>query len=364
MMEVHLNGWNLGGILNGPPKIGDQLNAVCRTLEFSVKKTETLDNFLGQSVELWYGGVRWFKGDLRRRGFKSDREVSYLVYDPLFYLGKNPDDHYFKNSTATQDFRDVAAKIGIKVAKLADTGAVLPAAYYDNAEADKVLIDRLARTKEANSRNFWYRYDPVLDGLLLFEKIVPAEVWAFRTGANGTLISAEMEESVEDTIAVVELINRNTGKKVIRTNSEVLKAYGRTVHREQVDKDETAIMEELANRRIKELSKVNVTMKAEGINPNSIMPQFYSGDVIYVEEKNSGLVGGYYIRNITQTFQSSNLIALSFDLTAAPDIPTVQFDDANIDANKKTSKDASGKGVQQEYSDEVKKMMQQYGLNP
>lgn len=360
---IILNGYDLTPILNGAPRINDQLSAVCRTLEFSVQNTENLDNYLGQSVELWYGGIRWFKGDLRRRGFTSGRAVNYLVYDPLFYTGKNPDDYYFENSTATQDFREMARKIGIKVANLEDTGAVLAAAYYENADADKVMIDRLARTKEVSGRNFWYRYDPEADGLILFEKKIPSNVWAFMTGENGTLVSAEMEESVEDTIAVVQLINRNTGKTVTKVNEAILQAYGHTVHREEVDKDETTIMEELANRRLETLSKVNVTMKAEGINPNNLLPQFFSGDVIYVQEKYSRLMGGYYIRNVTHTFESKALVTLSFDLTAAPDVPTVQFDDANIDAAKKNkSTDEKGVGVQQEYNTEVKEVMKQYGL--
>jgi len=99
-----------------------------------------------------------------------------------------------------------------------------------------VAIDQLARTCEANKKRFWLRYAPDHDaeGLELFERVIPSKLWAFQVGVN--IISATYDESIEDTITVVELVNRETGKVVTKTDSKKLKAYGKAVHFEEVDK--------------------------------------------------------------------------------------------------------------------------------
>ena len=65
-----------------------------------------------------------------------------------------------------------------------------------------------------------------------------------------------------------------------------------------------------------------------GVNSDGAMGQFFVGDPIYVEEKNTGMVGGYWITNVTHTFQSNDMIQLDFDLTATEDIPAIQYDSA------------------------------------
>lgn len=373
-LDIRINNQSLRGILNGPPVIQDQLNAVCRTLEVPVQNADGLENYLGQPIELWYGGTRWFTGFLMRRGKNSDGAFIYTAYDPLYFMKRNKDDWYFKNMTATQGFTDLAKKSGVRVASIANTGAVFPALYYQGAEADKVGIDLLARTYKANGKRYWFRYKPDAgsDGLTVFERVVPSKIWAFQVGVN--LESASMEETVEETATVVKLINRETGKVVTRADTEALKKYGQLIHFEEVSKDEAAGMEKKAQDLLKNLAKVKTTMAAAGINPDRIIPQLYSGDAIYVEEANTGLLGGYYILNVSQTFESDNLVSLAFDIQAAPDVPTVQYDNATTDPNAKNSTAGSnkkkagssgsddGKGVQQAYSPEVKALMEKYGI--
>jgi len=381
MIDVRINNQSLRPILAGPPVITDQLGAVCRTLEISVQQAAGLINYLGQPIELWYGGKRWFFGFLMKRGYKSDGSISYLAYDPLYFMSKNPDDWYFKNITATQGFKILAGRSGVKVYSLANTGAVFAALYYQGAEADKVATDLVARTYKANGVKYWYRYRPDdgSDGIHLFKNVLPAKIWAFQVGIN--LESAEYEESIEDTCTIVRLVNRETGKTVTKIDSVGANWWGPMVHFEEIDKDGAATMEQTAQRLLKELSKINTTMRATGINPNRVMPQFFTGDVIYVEEKYTGLIGAYHIRNIVQTFQSDNLVTLGFDIQEAADIPAIQYEDATKNpaadkttvktttttATKKTTvvakpKTKAGAGVQQAYSAEVKKAIDTYGL--
>lgn len=369
-LDVRLNGQSLRQLLTAPPTINDQLEAACRTLELEVRAADNLVNYMGQPVELWYNAVRWFFGFLFRRGKESDGRVTYSVFDPLYYSKKVPDDYYLKNMTGTQGFKYVADKVGIVTGKLANTGAVFPALHYKNAHPDKIFVDLLARTYQATGKKYWYRFDPSVEnfGLYLFERVIPPYVWAFQVGVN--LTGASYEESIEETATVVKLVNRETGKVVTKVDNEALKQFGHMVHFEEVDKEKAATMEKDAAELLKKLAKVQTTARITGINPNRVIPQLYNGDLIYVEEKYTGLIGAYHIRNITQTFHSDNLIDIAADIQAAPDVPSIQYTDADTDATKKPENSTTGSGskagtgVQEnpQHNEKIKELISKYGL--
>ena len=365
-LDIQLNNQSLRDILSGQPSITDQLNGVCRKLEFTVKKAAGLENYLGQPIELWYAGKRWFFGFVFKKGITNIGEFRYTAYDPLYFMKKAPGDYYIKNMTATQGFLYLAAQVGIAVGPIAGTNVVFPALYYQNAEADKVAIDLLARTYKASGEKYWYRFEPGTTGfgLQVFPRIVPKEIWAFQVGVN--LTAASYEESIEETATVVRLVNRETGKTVTKINTEALKSYGNLVHFEEVDKDEADTMEAKAQELLDKLCIVNTTMSVEGTNPYQAMPQLYSGDVIYVEEAVTQVIGAYHILNITQTFLNDNLITIAMDIQEAPDIPVIQYEDAtkNPDDTPKQAKTKAGTGVQENapHSAAVDELITKYGL--
>lgn len=129
-------------------------------------------------------------------------------------------------------------------------------------------------------------------------------------------------------------------------------------------------MERDAAALLAEKKKIKTTASMEGFNAKLAMPQFYSGDVIFVEEDMTQLFGAYHIRAVTQTVQSSQDIQMSFELQDAPDIPTVQFDDAaQKEKDKKAkakkakdkSKDKDAEGSAGNYSPEMKAAIAKYG---
>lgn len=327
-LDIRSGNLSLRDLLAGPPRVTDSMEAVCRTLELPVQNPGTLDSFIGKPIELWYGGKRWFYGNLFRRTAPDTGQESYAGYDPLIYLKRNPDDYYIKNMTATQSMQYLARLIGLKTGKMVNTGAVFKALYYPGAEPDKVAIDLLARTAKANGKKYWFRYQPDYgaDGLILFERTVPNLVWAFQTGVN--LTAANLEESLEETVTIIKLVNRETGKTVTKINTDMKKKYGPLKHFEEVDKDKAKTMEKDAQTLLDEKAKLNTIMTIEGVNPNRIMPQFFSGDVIYVEERRTRILGAYYIKDITHTFSNDNLVQISAEITKAPDVPDIQYEDA------------------------------------
>lgn len=332
MIRITIGGADYTPVLASEPTITDQLNANCRILKFSVEQIKNPQLLVGYKAELYYNEVRWFTGDIKTHRITATGNIEYQVNDPLFFLSKNPDDYYYKNQTATQIIQALASKCGVKIVSLANTGAVFPYLYYPGALPEKIVIDTLARTKNANGKKFWFRYDPLKDGLLLFERSIPTKLWAFQLGVN--LLSASKTDSIEELCSTVKLVNRETGKVVTKTNADAQKRYGKTQHFEEVNKDIKDV-DGKANELLARLSKITTTMNMAAVNPDGVMGQFFTGDAIYVEEPNTGMVGGYYIQNVTHTFRSRGLIQLELDLLTAPELPAIQFEEATDKSKKK-----------------------------
>ena len=125
----------------------------------------------------------------------------------------------------------------------------------------------------------------------------------------------------------VKLINRETGKTATKVNAKNKALYGNTQYYEEIsDKDKN--LSKMAKQKLKSLSKITSTMSMSGLNSDGAMGQFFVGDPIYVEEKNTGMVGGYWVRNVSHTFLADDAIQLDFDLTATEDIPEIQYDNS------------------------------------
>ncbi len=331
-LQLKIDGKDFTGLLTGNPVIKEQLNACCRTLTFDLALLGIKQDLLAHKVELYYSNMRWFIGEIKKQTEAHDGLNKLTAYDPLFLFSKNDDDYYFKNQTATQMAKTMADKIGVKVYKLENTKAVIGYMLYKKGSPDKIMVDALARTWNAGGDKFWFRYDPEHDGVLLKRRSVPTMIWAFKTGGN--LISASRERTIEEMYNTVKLINRETGKTVSKVNAKNKALYGNTQYYEEIN-DKDTNLDSYAAEKLKSLSKVKSTLKMSGTNSDGAMGQFFVGDPLYVEEKNTGLVGGFWVRNVSHTFLADDAIQLDFDLTATEDIPEIQYDDSKAKAECK-----------------------------
>jgi hypothetical protein len=371
-LQLIINKQDVAPLLSAPPRISDDIDAVCRTLEFQLQAAEGLDNYLGQQVELYVNGRREFFGFLEVRSWDSNGTVTYKVFDPLYFLAKNPDDYYFPDGlTASQRAETVLKNVGVARGKIAPTGVVLPASFYKGAAGDQVIIDSLVKTVKAGGKKFWLRFDPSVEsfGATIFERKLPAEAWAFQRGVN--LISATYEESLEDHYNVVVLVNRETGKAVVKYDPQAIKDFGARTYFEEVDKDHANTMDRNALELLKTGKQVKTNISIEGVNDDLVMPIFFVGDVIYVEDDMTQAMGAYYIRRVEHTIHSSRRITLVMDVELTPDVPAVIFEDAERDARERNKKKAkknkptkTGAGVSENaaYSEEMQKLIEKYGL--
>jgi hypothetical protein len=108
-------------------------------------------------------------------------------------------------------------------------------------------------------------------------------------------------------------------------------------------------MERHATDLLSSLGRIKISQNIDGVNPGN-MPMFYSGDLVYVEEKLTRLVGAYYIEDLTQTYVGENLVEISASLTKAANVADIQYEDADekpdylkTKAEKKAEEDAANK---------------------
>lgn len=376
-ISLVINQQDVAPLLSAPPKITDDMEAVCRTLEFQLQAADGLVNYLGQQVELFLDGRREFFGFLEVRGWEAKGTVTYKVYDPLYFLAKNPDDYYFgAGMTASQRAEEVLKNVGVLRGKLAPTGVTLPASFYKGAKGDQVIIDGLVKTAKGGGKKYWLRFDPTVEGFgaTIFERVMPSEIWAFQRGVNMT--NAKYEESLEDHYNVVKLINRETGKTVVKYDQQAITDFGARTRFEEVDKEAAKTMEQDAAAMLEAGKKVKASISIEGVNDDLLMPIFHVGDVVYVEDDLTQALGAYYIRRVEHSFVSSRRILLNFDVEDAPGLPDAPYESAEGDAKEYTAsgkkintprkKKATeeGKGVSENaaYGDEMQAIIEKYGL--
>ena len=154
---------------------------------------------------------------------------------------------------------------------------------------------------------------------------MPTKIWAFKTGGN--LVSTSRERNIEEMSNTVKLINRETGKTVVKENAKNKALYGNTQYYEEIS-DKDADLNSLAAEKLASLSKITSTLNMAGVNSDGAMGQFFVGDPIYVEEKNTGMVGGFWVKNVSHTFLADDAIQMDFDLSATEDIPEISYKDA------------------------------------
>jgi hypothetical protein len=374
-ISLVINKQDVAPLLSAAPRITDDIEASCRTLDFQLQAADGLVNYLGQQVELFIGDKREFFGFLEVRGWEIKGAITYKVYDPLYFLAKNPDDYYFTGGlTASQRAAEVLKNVGVVQGKLAPTGVVLPASLYKKAEGDKVIIDGLVKTVRGGGKKYWLRFNPYEGpdfGATIFERVLPKEIWAFQRGVNMT--NATYSESLEEHYNVVKLVNRETGKTVVKYAEKAIKDFGARTRFEEVDKDSAGTMDTDAAAMLTEGKVVKTSISIEGVNDGLVMPIFHVGDVIYADDDLTQAVGAYYIRRVEHTFISSRRILLAMDVEAAPSVPPAPFDSAEKDyiddkapkKQKKQKATADGKGVSENpaYNAEMKGLIDKYGLD-
>lgn len=117
-------------------------------LSFSIVNDGVINLQEGNPVSFKYYGVKVFYGFVFKKERDKDRIIKVTAYDQIRYL-KNKDTYIYKNKTAAELLKMIAADFNLKTGTVADTGYKIASRVEDN----KCLIDMIQSALEMTLQN-------------------------------------------------------------------------------------------------------------------------------------------------------------------------------------------------------------------
>lgn len=137
---------------------------------------------------------------------------------------------------------------------------------------------------------------------------------------NGVnILSAEYSQSVEDLRNRLVMIGGPDGQyREVRVNQELIRRFGLMQAVETYTGNEVSASEvkQAADERFAELTTIDDSAMVSCLGNHEVT----AGKSIYVIERMTGILGGYYVTSDTHTF-SGGMHEMSLSITAAPDLP-------------------------------------------
>ena len=248
------------------------------------------------------------------RSTNSEGDLTFYGYDLMWYLLKNKEDYYFKNTTASSIMIAVCRDFNIPIGQIDDTGYIIPKLPCRGEALYDIFRKALSQTYDNNGRKFNMRMKG--GKFYCYEKKVPSMVWVLEEGVN--LLEASYEESIENLRNKIKVLGNgkdNEKSPIIQiyedTNNQQLYGLLQEIYYAP-DSDNQVEALDKAKKMLQNLNKVEriADLKALGIS------NLFPGDPIYVKESKTGLVGGYfagYIWNTLSDGQHQMQVKLRWD---------------------------------------------------
>ncbi|MGE7623610.1 XkdQ/YqbQ family protein [Viridibacillus sp. NPDC096237] len=178
-------------------------------LTFSVIKDKALKFEEGNAVRFIYKGKKIFFGFVFTKKKSNKERIQVTCYDQLRYL-KNKDTYVYKNKTASEFLKMMAADYRLKIGKVESTGFKIKSRIEDNKELFGMMQNALDLTLD-NTRKMFVLYDDF--GALALKNIESMKL--------NLMIDEETGESFDYTSS----IDSNTYNKIklIRENKKTNK---------------------------------------------------------------------------------------------------------------------------------------------
>lgn len=241
-------------------------------------------------------------------------------------------DKKFENMTASDIFSSLCKVLGIDIGLVENTGVKFSSLYFENKSPWDMIIIALTETRKRNGRKFTTR---VRNGKLeLIEKVKQVSKWVIEERIN--LLDATYEESIESMYTQVKVSGKDSKGKTITTvkkNENAQKLYGvMQEYISQGDKTNQEEINQITAQKLKELSALqkNGTIRTLGIE------DVQTGNGIYVVDKETGLIGGFYVQSDSHTYQNG-YHEMNLTLAWTDELPEIEYQAPEKKATKKKS---------------------------
>lgn len=306
-------------IVNDVTWSGD-VNEAYRTLTVSL--TNTIDgrnrriNFQnGDMVRFYNRGEELFRGRIFSFSISHDGTETFTAYDTNVYFTKSQTTRTFRNRKASGIVRQLASEFGIRIGNIEDTGFVIPKLVAEEEMLYDIIKQALAITEKQTGRKFRLSNRQGLVYLEDQRRQIVRDI--IENGVN--ILSAEYSQSVEDLRNRLVMIGGPDGQyREVRVNQELIRRFGLMQAVETYSGNEVSASEvkQAADERFAELTTIDDSAMVSCLGNHEVT----AGKSIYVIERMTGILGGYYVTSDTHTF-SGGMHEMSLSITAAPDLP-------------------------------------------
>lgn len=260
------NIWDIGNVVTSiqwDTRVEDnQPGKLC----FSFYEAEGMEIAYGSIVRLKMDGVNVFYGYVFSFNDTESKETVVTAYDQMRYL-QNKDTMVFKDSTASDRFKQICQAFSLKYQIVKDSSYICPAEVCDN----KSLYDMIQRAIDftlIHEKDWYVIYDDF--GTLKFNSLKNMKT-SLRFGDRELLTGYDFKGSIDDdTYNQVKLVREDTEAKkrevYITKDSSTIRKWGILQHFQKMDeKANTAQIKEFADLILKARNRPTKTLKITAI---------------------------------------------------------------------------------------------------
>lgn len=304
-----------------------------RTLQFECTKVDGKTDFPIGSVVIIYSAST-DKEIMRYTITKKDKQrkstsIKYTARDIRWWLTRSKVDKKYENMTASGIFKDLCNSLGIPAGEVTDTGEKFTVLHFIKKTPWDILITALTETRKRSGGKFVTRVDG--GNLSLVNKVEQAKKWVIEEGVN--LIDATYVESMEEMYTQVKVEGKNSSGKTItavRADPDMQQKYG--IMQEYISQSDEVTQDELNKIAAQQLKDLAVLKKSGTVTTFGI-DGVYSGDAIYVIDKETGLVGGFYIEADEHDY-SKGYHEMKLTLAWTDELPSIEYEAPSTDEKK------------------------------
>lgn len=297
-------------------------NEAYRTLEVTFNntidgRTRRINFQNGDMLRFYNHGTELFRGRTFAFSTTHTGDESLTIFDTNVYFTKSQTTRTFRNLTAGGILRRLATEFGVTIGVIEDTGFVIPKLVAEGDNLFDIIKVALNITEKQTGRKF--RLSNRQGRVYLEEQKNRIVRDILESGVN--ILTADYSQSVEDLRNRLIMTGGNDGQfREVRVNQELIRRFGLMQAVETYSGNEVTASEvkQAADERFAELSTILDTASITCLGNDEIT----AGKSVYVIEKMTGIIGGYYVTADSHTF-GGGMHEMSLTLTAAPDLPKI-----------------------------------------
>lgn len=284
--------------------LSDNIDSLGRELKFDYLNNSVYDNYTqfvalrtGNTIMFYDSEDLIFTGQIITLSRNSVSNYSVTMYDNAFYLNKNQASIQFIDlDTKTcieqlckQEYipYDVACEISNKVTKI-----------YNGETISNIIDDLLKQATDDTGLKYRREYN---QGCLYVNAMNNLKmIWE----SKPLVSDFSYDESIDNLANRVIVVSSSEKNKTVYAearNEESIKLYGQYTHYEKVDDKKKDKAQDIANKKLKELSRTFEKATVTLLGDNYIR----SGRIIQFEHPEIGLYGEYLVEHCTHNYNGA-----------------------------------------------------------